>query len=151
MIYSRKIDIFKCRYAHVAHIHLSFGCTDEKIGFGLYSDTYGKFSNLKKSKMWKLESCNVSGNVFRISKNPDTDKSRKSEKSRQLGSTVNNRLSLPTGMVKKNTCLGSTHAGVTQTSRTCNKVHACLHELRYWRDDNAARNYTLAAPAMYIF
>ena len=40
MIYSRKIDIFKCQYAHFAHIHLSFGCTDEKIDLSVYLDTY---------------------------------------------------------------------------------------------------------------
>ena len=36
MIYSRKIEIFKCQYTHFAHIRLSFGCTDEKIDSGLY-------------------------------------------------------------------------------------------------------------------
>ena len=41
MMYSRKIEVFKCHCAHFAHIRLSFGCTDEKMDFGLYSDTYG--------------------------------------------------------------------------------------------------------------
>ena len=68
--YSRKIEMFKCQYAHFAHIHLSFGCTDEQIDFGLYSDTYGKIPKFPKSKIWKLKSCNVSGSIFRISKNP---------------------------------------------------------------------------------
>ena len=43
MIYSRKIEVVKCHYAHFAHIHLSFGCTDEKIDFGIYLDTDGRF------------------------------------------------------------------------------------------------------------
>jgi len=45
MIYNRKIEVCKCQYAHFAHIRLSFGCTDEKIDFGIYLDTYGRFSN----------------------------------------------------------------------------------------------------------
>ena len=53
MIYSRKIEVFKCNYAHFAHIRLSFGCTDEKIDLHIYLDTYwifikfSKFQNLK--------------------------------------------------------------------------------------------------------
>ena len=38
-IYIPKIDICKCQYAHFAHIRLSFGCTDGKMDFGMYSDT----------------------------------------------------------------------------------------------------------------
>ena len=44
MIYSRKIEVCKCQYAHFAHIRLSFGCTDEKMDFGTYLDTYGRIS-----------------------------------------------------------------------------------------------------------
>ena len=39
LIYSRKVEIFKCPYTHFAHIHLSFGCTDEKMDLGIYLDT----------------------------------------------------------------------------------------------------------------
>ena len=49
MIYSREIEVFKCHYAHFAHIRLSFGCTDEKIGFHIYLHTlvnFMKFPNL---------------------------------------------------------------------------------------------------------
>ena len=35
MIYSGQIEVLKCHYAHVAHIRLSFGCTDEKMDFGI--------------------------------------------------------------------------------------------------------------------
>ena len=48
MIYNRKIEVFKCQYAHFAHIRLSFGCTDEKMDFGLYLDTYGRISQILK-------------------------------------------------------------------------------------------------------
>ena len=50
MIYSRKIEVLKCHYAHFAHIRLSFGCTDEQIDFHIYLHTLGnflKFTNLK--------------------------------------------------------------------------------------------------------
>ena len=40
LMYSRKIEVFKCQYAHFAHIGLSFGCTDEKMDLGIYLDTY---------------------------------------------------------------------------------------------------------------
>ena len=42
MIYSRKIEVFKCQYAHFAHIRLSFGCTDEKMDCRLYLHTSWK-------------------------------------------------------------------------------------------------------------
>ena len=74
-MYSRKIETFKCQCAHFAHIHSAFGCTDEKMDFGLYSDTNGNFSKFSKSKMSELNSCNVSGSVFRISTNPGMGKS----------------------------------------------------------------------------
>ena len=50
MIYSREIETFKCQCAHFAHMHSSFGCTDEKMDVGLYSETYGHFSKVPKSK-----------------------------------------------------------------------------------------------------
>ena len=57
MMYSRKIEVFKCQYAHFAHIHLSFGCTDEKMDLGIYLDTYrSKCQNLQ---MFKFENRNV--------------------------------------------------------------------------------------------
>ena len=75
MIYSRKIEIFKCMYAHFAHIHSSFGCTDEKMEISLYLDTYGHFlKNAPKSIISELKCYNMSGNVFRISTNPDMGK-----------------------------------------------------------------------------
>ena len=55
MIYSRKIEVFKCHYAHFAHIRLPFGCTDEKMDFHLYSNTYGNFSKFAKIRNLKIE------------------------------------------------------------------------------------------------
>ena len=80
MIHSRNIEVFKCHYAHFAHIRLSFGCTDEKIDVCIYLHTFGNCLKFPNLEMWKLKSCNVPGNVFRISKSPDVGGNRKPEK-----------------------------------------------------------------------
>ena len=54
MIYSRKIEVFECHYAHFAHIRLSFGCTDEKMDFGIYLDTYWKHLEISKFQELKI-------------------------------------------------------------------------------------------------
>ena len=82
-MYSRKIGVFKCQYAHFAHIHSPFGCTDEKMDLSIYLDTYSRnFQNFPNSKIWKLKCCNMSGSIFRISKNPDMGKMGIGTKSR---------------------------------------------------------------------
>ena len=85
MIYSRKIDVFKCHYAHFAHIRLSFGCTDEKMNFRIHLHTFGNFLNFPILEMRKLKFCNVPGNVFRISKSPDVGKKMKNGKIKVFG------------------------------------------------------------------
>ena len=53
MIYSREIEIFKCQYTHFAHIHLSFGCTDEKMDLSIYVDTYGRFFQILQNQTFE--------------------------------------------------------------------------------------------------
>ena len=66
MMHTRKIKVFKCQYVHFAHIRLSFGCTDEKIDLVICVHTYTKCSCFLT---YKMKSWNVTGHVFRISKN----------------------------------------------------------------------------------
>ena len=54
LMYSRKIEVFKCQYAHFAHIRLSFGCTDEKMDLRIYLTTSGRISQISKFENWNL-------------------------------------------------------------------------------------------------
>ena len=74
MLYSRRIKVFKCQYAHVAHICLSFGCTDGDVDVGLYLITSGILSNISNINIRFWESWNLQSHVFCISKNPDLGK-----------------------------------------------------------------------------
>ena len=76
------IEVFKCHYAHFAHIHSPFGYTDEKMDLSIYLDTYSRHFHFPNSQIWKLKCCNMSGSIFRISKNPDMGKMGIGTKSR---------------------------------------------------------------------
>ena len=72
LVVVRDLDVWICGNCSQTHYKISF--------FTLFKISI--FEKCRLFKMSKLESCNVSGNSFRISKNHDMGKNRKSGKSR---------------------------------------------------------------------